>query len=149
MGRWLGIDYGVKRIGVAVGSTDDAITSPVKTIIVSDLRASIEQIASLVRDFQVEGIVVGLPLNMDGTAGRQAAAVEDVALQLAAKTRLDVRMWDERLSSFAADKALAGTLTRKKRRARQDAVAAATILKDFLTGGGPQCAPRPRRDESQ
>ena len=149
MGRWLGIDYGVKRIGVAVGSTDDAITSPVKTIIVSDLRASIEQIASLARDFQVEGIVVGLPLNMDGTAGRQAAAVEDMALQLARETRLDVRMWDERLSSFAADKALAGTLTRKKRRARQDAVAAATILKDFLERGGAQSAPRPKRDEPQ
>ncbi len=56
---------------------------------------------------------------------------------------MDVRIWDERLSSFAADQVLAGHLTRKKRKARQDAIAAAMFLQDFLSCGGPDAAPRP------
>jgi RNase H-fold protein (predicted Holliday junction resolvase) len=62
---------------------------------------------------------------------------------LAAATGLDVRLWDERLTSSAADDKLAGLYTRKQKKARQDAVAAAEILQDFLSTGGPDAAPRP------
>jgi len=103
---------------------------------------AIEEIRRLAEQYQVVGIVVGLPLNMDGTEGPQAKAARDVGRQLAETTALDVRMWDERLSSFAADSALAGRLTRKKKRARQDAVAAAVILQDFLSQDGPRTAER-------
>ncbi|MCK4602265.1 MAG: Holliday junction resolvase RuvX, partial [Phycisphaerae bacterium] len=75
--------------------------------------------------------------------GPQGRLAREMAAELAEGGELDVRMWDERLSSFAADKALAGRLTRKKRKARQDAVAAAAVLEDFFTAGGAASAPRP------
>ena len=80
---------------------------------------------------------------MDDTEGPQGKLARAMASRLAEATSLDVRLWDERLSSFAADQALAGKFTRKKKRARQDAVAATAILQDFLSTGGPESAPRP------
>jgi putative Holliday junction resolvase len=88
-------------------------------------------------------MVVGWPLNMDGTEGPQGRLVRSRAQELAQLTGLDVRLWDERLSSFVADQALAGAFTRKGKKARQDAVAAAVILQDFLAAGGPDSAPTP------
>jgi putative holliday junction resolvase len=96
------------------------------------------------------GIVVGHPLNMDDSAGPQADLAREFAQRVAAATGLDVRLWDERLTSFAADQALAGWLTRGKRKSRQDALAAAAMLQGFFDGGGPQAAPRPdRRDKGE
>ncbi len=143
MARWLCIDPGMKRIGIAAGSDEDRIASPVKTIDATDHDESLRQICQLAREYEVQGIVVGWPLNMDGTQGDQADAARALATELAAASGLDVRLRDERLSSFAADKLLAGKLTRKKRRARQDAIAAATILDEFFATGGPANAPRP------
>jgi len=143
MARWLGIDPGRKRIGVAVGSTEDGLATPVKVLEASPASQALEQIAALARAYEVEGIVVGLAVNMDDTEGPQAASARQLARRIAETTGKDVRLWDERLSSFTADKALAGHLTRKKRRRRQDAVAASVILKDFLARGGPVSAPRP------
>ena len=87
--------------------------------------------------------MVGWPLNMDGTEGPQGRLAREMAADLARRTGLDVRLFDERLTSFAADKALAGTYTRKQKKARQDAVAAAALLGDFLAADGPAVAPRP------
>jgi putative Holliday junction resolvase len=143
MTRWLGIDYGTKRIGIAVGSTDEKIASALTVIPAEPREAAIERILRLAGDYHAEGIVVGWPLNMDDSEGPQAKLSKAMAAELAGATDLDVRLWDERLTSFAADKALAGKLTRKKRRARHDAVAAAKILQDFLAANGPASAPRP------
>ena len=145
MPRWLAIDHGAKRIGLAVGDTSGAIATPLSVLAAEPIAEVIAEIRRLAEQYQVAGIVVGLPLNMDGTEGPQAKAARDVATQLAEAIQLDVRMWDERLSSFEADATLAGKLTRKKKRARQDAVAAAVILQDFLSHDGPQSAP-PARD---
>jgi putative Holliday junction resolvase len=98
----------------------------------------------LAREYDAEGVVVGWPLNMDDTEGPQGRLTREIAAELAVVTGLDVRLWDERLSSFEADKALAGLLTRKKKKQRQDAVAAASMLKDFLSSDGPRTARRPR-----
>jgi len=143
MGLWLAIDYGARRIGVAGGSTSDGIASPLTSLPGEPLAEAIEQIRDLAEDYGAEGIVVGWPLNMDDTEGPQAALARRVAEQIRDSLGLDVRMWDERLSSFSADQALAGRLTRKKRKERQDAIAAATFLQDFLTNAGPDSAPRP------
>jgi putative Holliday junction resolvase len=143
MGRWLGIDYGARRIGIAAGSTGDGIASPLEVIPAEPKEPAVGRIRQLVEDYQVEGIVVGWPLNMDGTEGPQAETVRRMATDLAEATGLDVRMWDERLSSFEADRKLAGLLTRKKKKRRQDAVAAAVMLKDFLSSGGPESARKP------
>jgi len=143
MGRWLGIDHGAKRIGVAAGDTADGIASPLEVVPAEPSAAAMSRIAEIAADYQAEGIVVGWPLNMDDTEGPQGRLARAMAERLAAATGRDVRLWDERLSSFAADRALAGVLTRKKKKARQDAVAAAAMLQDFLSSGGPDAAPRP------
>ena len=147
MSRWLGIDHGTKRIGAAAGDTAHGIASPLVVIPAEPEETAIHQIRELAAQYQVDGIVVGWPLNMDDSEGPQAKTARAMAGRLAEATGLDVRLWDERLSSFAADKALAGMLTRGKRKQLQDAVAAAEILKDFLSANGPKSAPRPDQIE--
>jgi putative Holliday junction resolvase len=143
MPRWLGLDHGSKRIGAAVGDSEQAVVSPVATIAAEPADEAMRRVVALAGEYHAEGIVVGWPLNMDGSEGPQALAARAAAAALARTCDLDVRMWDERLSSFEADGELAGMLTRKKRRARQDALAAAIILEDFFRQDGPNCAPRP------
>ncbi len=143
MSRWLAIDYGHKRVGVAVGDTDDKIATPVTVLSVGAETALSEEIARLAETYRAEGIVVGWPLLLDDTEGPQGVATRAFAARLAEATGKDVRLWDERLSSFQADAALAGQWTRKKRRARQDAVAAASFLGEFLREGGAKTAPTP------
>ncbi len=133
--RWLGIDFGSVRIGVAFGAVSPGIASPLETIPASPPAAAIARICQIASDYRAEGIVIGLPLNMDDSEGPQAKLTRQWAAGLAAATPLEIRFWDERLSSFTADQALAGHLTRKKKKARQDALAAAVLLQDFLTRG--------------
>jgi len=141
----MAVDHGTRRIGIAVGNTADRIASPVKVVAAEPASAAIEQIKSLMADYQVDGLVVGWPLNMDGTEGPQGELARGMAVALADAANVPVRLWDERLSSFVADVALRGLLTRKKRRARQDAIAAAAILQDFLNSGTvDEPAPHPR-----
>jgi len=143
MGCWLAIDHGTVRIGIAVGDTVSCIASPVLVIPAEPIDKVFERIGQLAREYRAVGLVVGWPLNMDDTEGPQGLLARRMAADLAVATGMDVRMWDERLSSFTADQALAGQFTRKKRKARQDAVAAATFLQEFLSVGGPETAPAP------
>lgn len=141
MGCWLAIDHGTRRIGLALGATENGIATPLKVIPAEPFAVTLEQIAKVAAEHDCVGIVVGWPLNMDDTEGPQGVIARQAAGDIARATGLDVRMWDERLSSFTADQALAGMLTRKKKRKIQDAVAAAAILQDFLAAGGPEGAP--------
>jgi putative Holliday junction resolvase len=143
MSRWLGIDHGTRRIGIAAGGTSDGIATPVTAVGAEPPASAFAKIRQLAADYGAEGVVVGWPLNMDGSEGPQGRLAREMARQLAEATGLDVRLWDERLSSFAADEALAGTYTRKKKKARHDAVAASIMLGHFLTADGPATAPRP------
>jgi putative Holliday junction resolvase len=145
MSRWLGIDHGSKRIGIAVGDDSIAIAAPVTVLDGEHLNFDqiTEQIVRIAGEHDAAGAVVGWPLNMDDTEGPQGKLTRKFALDIAEHTDLDVRLWDERLTSFQADQSLARTFTRKKKKARQDAIAAAVILQDFLSSGGPQGAPRP------
>jgi len=142
--RWLTIDHGTVRIGLAVGDTDDAIASPLEAVPAEPRDAVFRRVSELAEQYDAVGVVVGWPLNMDDTEGPQGQLARRFAADLAVATGLDVRLWDERLSSMSADAKLAGHYTRKKRRARQDAVAAAAICQDFLAVGGADTAPRPR-----
>ena len=143
MGCWLGVDHGHKRVGVAAGGTEDCIATPITVLSASPESQLFAKISRLAAEYGVEGLVVGWPINADDTEGPQAIKARQFAQRLAKASQLDVRLWDERLSSFQADLLLAGQMTRKKRRARQDALAAAEFLKDFLTQGGPSSAPSP------
>jgi putative Holliday junction resolvase len=145
-GRWLSIDHGTRRIGLAVGNMSDKIASPIKVIQAGNDEQVIRQILATAQEYEVEGLIVGWPLNMDDTEGPQGRLARAMGSQLAQATALPVIMWDERLSSFVADQALAGHLTRMKRRSIQDALAAATILQDFFDAGGP-ASPKAKRLE--
>jgi putative Holliday junction resolvase len=138
--RWLCVDHGAVRTGLALGNSADGIASPLEVLSAGGMAAA-EAIVRAARDWGVDGIVVGLPLNMDQTEGPQAKLARELAAELARRSGLDVRLWDERLSSFQADQRIAGKYTRKERRKRQDAVAAATILEDFFAADGPRTAP--------
>ncbi len=143
MARWLGIDHGTRRLGLAVGETGSGIASPLEQLACDERAAA--RIAALAGEYEVAGLVVGWPINADGTEGRQGRLARAFAADLAGRTGLDVRLWDERLSSFEADQRLGGQLTHKQKKRRHDAVAAAAFLEDFLARGGPESAPGPEQ----
>lgn len=129
--RYLAIDYGTKRTGLAICDQNETVASPLTVI--SGHSKLAEKIAEVIRAENVGAIVVGLPLNMDNSQGPQAKLVLDFAQKLKAGLNIPVHFQDERLSSFAADEKLApAELPRKKKRKLRDAVAAAEILEEFL-----------------
>ena len=130
----LGIDYGSKRIGLAVGNTDQAIATPLSVVDAgASLDDSVRAVQSAAEEYGVHEFVLGLPLNMDGTEGPQAGVIRSFGKRLKRRLQKDVHYWDERLTSRAADELLSpANLTNKKRKARQDAVAAQLILQTYL-----------------
>ena len=136
MTRYLGIDYGTKRIGLAVGDSEARVAAPVDVIHAGDKAAAVvEAVLAVAADYAVDALVVGLPLNMDDTEGTQAKLTRRFGSLLSERSGLPVHYQDERLSSFAADDALRGSeLTQKQRKRRRDPLAAAAILQAFLDG---------------
>lgn len=132
--RMLGIDYGAKYIGFAVGDTDAGIASPVETIEAgSAISDQVRAVLTVTGEYDVDAFVVGLPLNMDGTEGEQAKITRAFGDALAQTSGKPVHYWDERLSSHSAQELLApAELTRKKRKSVEDSVAAQVILQGFL-----------------
>ncbi len=129
--RYLAIDYGLKRTGLAVCDADETLASPL--VVLTGQGGLIEKIRRIITDQAVDAIVFGLPLNMDGAEGDQAKRVRDFAAELIKQSELPLFFQDERLSSFDAEKKLAALgITRKKKKKHLDAVAAATILQAFL-----------------
>ncbi len=132
--RILGIDYGDRRIGLAVGDTELAIATGLPTIERPSPAADIlEPLRRICRDQGIARIVVGIPLNMNGTRGPRAHASLEFAQQLRQQLGLPVETWDERLTSLQADRAmLEGGLSRRKRKARVDRLAAQLLLQTYL-----------------
>ncbi len=131
--RFLAIDLGDKRTGLAFGNDTLGMANPLHTIDTASEHLRIDAIAKAVDEYGPDAIVVGLPLNMDGSEGPRAKLTRAFAGTLAEKFDLPVHLVDERLTSTAADEQLAGRdLTRKKKKSRHDALAAAAILRDFL-----------------
>lgn len=132
--RYLGIDYGTKRIGLAVGDGAGGIASPLRTLpAVGTLAGRVADVIRAGGDFAIDEWVVGVPLNMDGSSGPQAEVTREFAALLAKATGNPVHLWDERLSSFAADAHMSRTgLTHRQKKRRRDAVAAQVILQGFL-----------------
>lgn len=129
--RYLAIDFGDKRTGLAVCDADETIASPLAVL--TGQGALPERIAEVIKTQQIDAIVLGLPLNMDGTEGGRVKIVRKFAEELAAFIDVPVQFHDERLSSFDAEGKFAGSeLTRKQKKRRLDAVAAASILQSFL-----------------
>jgi len=131
--RLMALDVGNRRIGVALSDPSETVARGLKVIRRTSRTADIELIKALVEGHEVERIVVGHPLHLDGRAGEQARRAEEFAADLECELGLTVVLWDEAFSTERARQAMieAGR-KRKERRARLDAVAAAAILQDYL-----------------
>ncbi len=131
--RYLAIDPGDKRTGLAVGDDETGIVSPAETIVTSSEAERDRRLGAAIDTHGPDALIVGLPLNMDGSEGEAAKRARACAAAWGRRFELPVHLWDERLSSAAADESMARSgLTRGQKRARRDALAAAAILRDFL-----------------
>jgi putative Holliday junction resolvase len=129
--RYLSIDYGNKITGLAICDQTETIVSPLAAISTSDYL--IGKIIEIIKTENVEALVLGLPLNMDDSVGPQAKKVQAFAEQIKKQIDTPVFFQDERLSTFAAEgKMIDMDLTRKGKKRRIDALAAAEILQAFL-----------------
>ena len=128
--RYLAIDYGGKRTGLAICDEGETICSPIGMLTTG--KNLIDEILAVIVEHNAAAVIVGLPLNMDDTAGDAAKRVYAFGDKLKNHVDIPVYFQDERLSSFDAEQKLAGTMTRKKKKARLDAIAAAAILQSFL-----------------
>lgn len=134
MPRWVGIDYGSRRIGLALSDPGARIATPAEALdAVGEPVRDARRVTDWSAPHQPDGFVVGLPLNMDGSAGPQAEQTRRFAAALERLAALPVRLQDERLSTFQADQHLrAADVPARKRKGRRDAVAAQVILQSFL-----------------
>ena len=132
-GALLGLDIGTKTIGVAASDPDRRLAAGVETIAHRTFTADAARILALANERKSVGIVLGLPINMDGTEGPRAQSVRAFARNLAKLTDLPIALWDERLSTAAVERELiAADVSRKKRAAVIDQHAAAFILQGAL-----------------
>lgn len=130
----LSVDYGDARTGIAVCDRLQLLASPVTVINQSYEPKVIAEINELVKKHGAEKIVVGLPKNMDGTQGERALKCTAFAEKLQVETGVETVMWDERLTTVSAHRALNVTnVTGKKRKGIVDAVSAVMILEDYLS----------------
>ncbi len=131
--RSLGLDIGDKRTGVALSDPQGILASPLTIIHHQDDRADIEAILNIVGQNQVGRIIVGLPLSMDGSIGKQAEKVKAFTRELCQRTEVPVEFRDERLSTVSVKRLMREVKkTRKTRKTRHDAMAAALILQSYL-----------------
>ncbi len=100
--RLLGIDPGKKRVGLAISDEDKLVSTPLKTIIKKNNSDLVKEINEIIGENNIKGIVVGNPINMDGSKGPSAQSANDFAKYLSNNISIPVTMWDERLSSEAA-----------------------------------------------
>ncbi len=131
--RYLAIDLGDKRTGLAVGDDETALATPAATVPVARGPALIDAILRMIREHEVDALVLGLPLNADGSEGPRAKLTRRFGVSLQEATDVPMYYQDERLTTYAANQRLAGTgRTHKQKKAARDAIAAAEILQDFL-----------------
>lgn len=131
--RYLAVDLGTKRTGLALGDAITGIAQPRAVLTLPPDETLIEAIARDVEAVGPTAIILGLPLNMDGSEGPAAAAARRFAERLQQRTGLAVELQDERLTSFAAEGKLDRSgRTHKEKKELRDALAAAAILEDYL-----------------
>ena len=132
-GALIGLDLGTKTIGVAASDPDRRLAAPVETIARKRFAADADRVLKLAAERNAAGIVLGLPVNMDGSEGPRAQSTRAFARNLAALTKLPIALWDERLSTAAVERALIeADASRARRKAVIDQHAAAYILQGAL-----------------
>lgn len=131
--RLFGLDLGEKTIGVAVGDTMLSFASPLETIAKLKFTTDAQALIALIKKHAVGGLVIGLPLNMNGTEGPSAQSARAFARNFEIKHPLPILFWDERLSTVAVTRTLLeADVSREKRKEVVDKMAAAFILQGVL-----------------
>ena len=100
--RLIGIDPGGKRIGIALSDENKIVATPYTTIIKENYKDLVDQIKKIVKEYDIDGIVIGNPINMDGTEGPSSQSAKDLAKNLSKDITENITLWDERLSSQGA-----------------------------------------------
>ena len=100
--RLVGLDLGSKRIGVSISDEKQLIATPFKTILKTNTNELIDKLKEIIDEYDIKGIIIGNPINMDGSLGRSAQSVNDVSLNISNKIDIPVCLWDERLSTVGA-----------------------------------------------
>ncbi len=129
----MGLDVGAKTVGLALGRTGLALASPLETIRRTRFAADAARIFALADEHGVDALVIGLPVNMDGSEGRRCQSVRQFAANLLARRDIAAAFWDERLSTAAVTRAMIeADLSRRRRAEAVDRLAAAYILQGAL-----------------
>lgn len=132
-GRLLALDYGSRRIGAALSDPLGITAQPLPAIRRQGNNRDIEAIGELVREFSVEGVLLGLPLMLDGTEGEQAKRVRAFGEKIADRLGIPVEPWDERMTTVQAERHLiASGMRREKRKEVRDSVSAVILLQSRL-----------------
>lgn len=146
--RVLGLDFGEKTVGIAVSDRDRRVASPVDTIRRGKFTTDTQQLAAFCREREAAALILGLPVNMDGTEGPRCQATRQFARNLVNKAgfTLPIAYWDERLSTAAVERVLIGEadMSRRKRGNVVDKMAAAYILQGALDALGRDSGAQPR-----
>ena len=134
--RVLGLDYGSQTVGVAICDPTGLIAQPLETIVRKEenkLRKTLARITALVEEYQVEHIIMGFPLNMNHTEGERCRKTQEFKEMVERRTGLAVELWDERLTTVAANEILMESGVRRENRKQMiDQVAAVLILQEYL-----------------
>lgn len=131
--RILSLDFGEKRIGVAVSDPLNIIAQSVGTIERKGTKNDLQKVGELVREYEAGKLIVGLPLNMDGTEGKSANRAMDFVKELKKAIKVEVEMLDERLTTAQGERIfLEADMSRKKRKENLDKIAAQLILQNYL-----------------
>jgi len=132
--RFIGLDVGSKTIGLAVSDVTGMVATPVETIRRAKFRADVARLGQVIAENEVGGMVIGLPISMDGTEGPRCQSVRQFAENVLEFIDLPVAFWDERLSTAAVERFLVGEadMTRRRRAQVIDRAAAAYILQGAL-----------------
>ena len=132
-GALFGIDYGSRRVGIAISTFEQTIASPLETYTRCNDDVDARSLAELADEYRIAGLVVGLPVHMSGDEGKLAQEAREFGRWAAAATGRPVCFWDERFTSSIAEEYLqAADLTKKKRKARIDKLAAQIMLQSLL-----------------
>ena len=133
MGRLLAIDYGEKRLGLAISDPNQIISKPLKTIILSDSQYIYNELEKIISDYEIQKLIIGLPLCMDGKKTQQTSKVEAFKEDLQNKISIPVILFDERLSSVSAKKSLISQgIKTGHNKSKIDQTAAAIFLQHYL-----------------
>jgi len=131
--RLLGIDPGVKNIGLAICDENKKVATPLKVLRKNKFDVLIEQINQIIKENEIKGIIIGNPINMDGTSGKSSQSASDFAKNLSKNITIPITMWDERLSSEGSFKITKELGTNVSNRVKKlDKNAAAFILQGAI-----------------